>query len=112
MGDKIITVNFEIYGGRTKSTIYYESNSQTFAVQLPLGFWDESIIINELIRSKYPQDKVEAIINNHFLNISDWLNKKFKGEEVEFEDPEYDKLQAWRKQCKEWAKQLIDEYKQ
>ena len=64
------------------------------------GKWNKSNIINDLIRLKYSQDHVEAIINNHFLNIAEWLDAKFKGEEVKFSDPEYDEFQAWRKECK------------
>lgn len=72
--------------------------------------WNRSIIINKLIRNHFAQDQVEAIINNHFLNISEWLDKKFKGEDVEFEDPDYDKLQNWRKQCKVIADEALTKY--
>lgn len=72
--------------------------------------WSKSNIINKLIRTQYQQDKVEAIINNHFLNIAEWLDKKFKGEDVTFEDPEYDGLQNWRKQCKVIADEALTKY--
>ena len=72
--------------------------------------WCKSNIIDKLIRTKYPQDKVEAIINNHFLNISEWLDKKFNGEDVIFEDPDYDELQEWRKKCKEIADEALAKY--
>lgn len=94
----------ELFNGDTQESIL---------VKLPRGRWDKSIVVNELIRKKYQQDHVEAIINNHFLNISEWLDKKFKGEEVSFEDPEYDELQAWRKDSKVYADMIlkaIEEY--
>lgn len=72
--------------------------------------WNRSVIIDKLIRSKFSQDMVEAIINNHFLKISDWLEKKFEGEEVTFDDPEYTELQEWRVKCKEAASLAFDEY--
>lgn len=72
--------------------------------------WNRSIIIDKLIRSQYPQDKVEAIINNHFLNIAEWLDKKFMGEDVTFVDKDYDDLQAWRKRCKEIADEALEKY--
>ena len=72
--------------------------------------WKRSVIIDKLIRTQYSQDRVEAIINNHFLNIAEWIDDKFAGKEVVFEDPEYDKLQAWRKQCKEIANEALEKY--
>lgn len=76
-------------------------------IYIPEYNWKKSVIINELIRCKYSQDHVEAIINNHFLNIAEWLDAKFKGEEVKFSDPEYDEFQAWRKECKVIADEAL-----
>lgn len=106
-----ITVETKGYGGRPRYTLYYtDKKGEPVMVLLPIGLWNKSSIINELIRKVYSQDHVEAIINNHFLNISEWLDKKFKGENVEFEDPEYDELQAWRKQCKVIADEALSKY--
>lgn len=77
-------------------------------IKLPLGDWSRSTVINALIRAKYSQDHVEAIINNHFLNIAEWLDQKFQGEDVVFEDAEYDELQAWRKESKMYADMIIE----
>lgn len=88
--------------------LFDKDTQESVLINLPAGRYDKSTIINELIRNKYSQDQVEAIINNHFLNISEWLDKKFKGEEVEFEDKEYDKLQAWRKDSKVYANMIIE----
>lgn len=72
--------------------------------------WKKSVIINNLIRYRYSQDQVEAIINNHFLNIAEWLDAKFKGEEVKFSDPDYEEFQAWRKKCKTIADEALSVY--
>lgn len=72
--------------------------------------WKKSVIINNLIRHRYSQDLVEAIINNHFLNIAEWLDAKFRGEEVKFSDPEYDEFQSWRKECKVIADEALAVY--
>lgn len=87
--------------------LFDKDTNISILVKLPTGKWDRSVIINELIREKYSQDRVEAIINNHFLNIAEWLDKKFKNENVTFEDPEYDELQNWRKQSKNYADMII-----
>lgn len=68
-------------------------------------------IINDIIRARYSQADVEAIINNHFLNISEWLDSKLSGAEVIFEDADYQELQEWRVLAKEIANYVIDNYK-
>lgn len=68
-------------------------------------------IINDIIRARYSQADVEAIINNHFLNISKWLDSKLSGEEIIFEDVDYQELQDWRAMAKEIANYVIDNYK-
>lgn len=54
-------------------------------------------LINAMVRSKYSEDEVEAILCNIFA--SDW-NDENKAEVVEF--------QAYRKDCKTRAKTIID----
>lgn len=90
--------------------IYVDKNSETKMVSIPVGGWNRSVVIDALIRSKYSQDHVEAIINNHFLNISEWLDLKFKGEDVTFEDVEYNEFQRWRKRCKTLADEVFSMY--
>lgn len=102
---KVIIEGFDTY-----VLEYVDSNMGPGSIRLPEFSWTKSEIVNALIRTRYPQDRVEAIINNHFLNIAEWLDKKFKGEDVVFEDLEYDKLQDWRKQCKQWADEALEKY--
>lgn len=85
-----------------------QSTQESVLVSLPFVKLSRSIVINSLIRSRYPQDRVEAIINNHFLNIAEWLDKKFAGSEESFEDLEYDELQNWRKESKVLADEIIE----
>lgn len=54
-------------------------------------------LVNAMIRSKYSEDEVEAILCNIFA--SDW-NDENKAEAVEF--------QSYRKECKARAKAIID----
>lgn len=77
-------------------------------IELPAGVCDKSTIINLLIRSRYTQDQVEAIINNHFLNLSDWLDDKLSGKEVDFIDTEYQEFQEWRAVSKKLAVEIIE----
>ena len=106
----MVSIYKEIEDGMSKYFIQYDLDGvEGYETFYPHN-WDRSVIINKMIRNQYSQDKVEAIVNNHFLNISEWLDKKFKGENIEFEDIEYDKLQAWRKKCKEIADEAIAKY--
>lgn len=106
----MVQIYDETFQGVLKYFIHYDFDDVEGTVCFYEYDWSKSIIIDKLIRNQYSQDKVEAIINNHFLNISEWLDKKFKGEEVEFEDPEYDALQNWRKQCKVIANEALTKY--
>lgn len=103
-------VNTYIKQGYRRYSINISWETDGFTLDLSTSSWNNSEIVSGLIRGRYSQDRVEAIINNHFLNIAEWLDKKFKGEDVKFEDPEYNELQEWRKICKQWAKEALEKY--
>lgn len=67
-------------------------------------------IVDAIISTAYPTDKMQAIINNHFANlaiISD--GKKLDADEEEHE-AEYEAMQAWRTKAKAVAKDVLEEY--
>lgn len=106
----MVSIYKEIEDGISKYFIQYDWNGvEGYETFYPHN-WNRSVIIDKMIRNQYSQDKVEAIINNHFLNIAEWLDKKFKGKDVTFKDPDYDKLQEWRKKCKEIADEALAKY--
>lgn len=109
----IDNISCEIISGSKKYIIdlFDEETKKGLLVNLPLGQYDKSTIVDAIIRKKYSQDRVEAIINNHFLKISDWISKKFNGENVEFEDLEYEEFQAWRRDSKLYADMIIEAIK-
>lgn len=106
----IETLSYETFKGQRIFSIevHDDSTNSSTIIELPAGKWDRATIVNLLVRSQYSQDHVEAIINNHFLNIAEWLDKKFAGSEEKFDDPDYDELQNWRKECKVLADVIID----
>lgn len=109
--NKIAHISINDYAGQPQYTIYYQlGEEEPISVLLPPGGWNRNIITDRLIRSKYSQDMVEAIINNHFLNISEWLDAKFAGSSDSFVDEDYDKMQAWRKTCKKLADEALQIY--
>ena len=60
--------------------------------------YDKHEIINDIIRLKYPQESMEAIINNY---LSDPTDKDYK--------QEFDAMQAWRESAKTIAKEVMEQ---
>lgn len=87
--------------------VFDDETRESLIINLPEGKYDKSTIVNALVRSKYTQDHVEAIINNHFLSISEWLDAKLSGSTESFSDPDYNELQAWRAESKRLADEII-----
>ena len=111
MEDKLLNISKHIIKGFYRYDIQfvdYQGNPGNISVGGDK--WNRSDIISALIRTRYSQDQVEAIINNHFLNIGEWLDKKLAGENEEFIDEDYNRLQEWRSICKQWANEAIEKY--
>lgn len=66
-------------------------------VKIPNGRFDYSGIIDALITYKYPNDKMQSVINNYLLDPTDEDIVK-----------EFNEMQAWRKEAKEIAKQALE----
>ena len=67
------------------------------SIVVEYGRWDYGGIIDALVTYKYPNDKMQSVINNYLLDPTD--------EEIlkEFND-----MQAWRKEAKEIAKKALE----
>lgn len=109
---KLLDIYKEFYNdGRFSGHIIYLDNNEPLDVHIPIGSWNKSTIVNNLIRSKYSQDSVEALVNNHLMKLAEWQDKIFEGENPgKLEDPEYDELQEWRKLCKQWADEALEKF--
>ena len=108
----IENITYSVVNGQREFIIDIFGNSANTSavIGLPRGKWDYSTVVNTLIRSKYSQDSVEALVNNHLLAMSEWQDKIFAGENPgRFEDPEYNELQQWRATSKQLATQIIEE---
>ena len=57
---------------------------------------DYDSIANAIISKEYPNDKMQAIINNYLLDSSNEDTTK-----------EFNDMQAFRKKAKDWAKDLL-----
>lgn len=108
---ELLGVNSYLERGFTKYGVdFFDINGQPRGISIAAPDWNRSGIVNSLIRSVYSQDRVEAIINNHFLAIGEWLEKKLAGSSEPFVDPDYDELQLWRETCKQWADEALAQY--
>lgn len=58
---------------------------------------DYDSIVNAIVSKEYPNDKMQAVINNYLLDPSN------KDTTKEFND-----MQAFRKKAKDWAKDLLN----
>lgn len=96
LGQKVYTINFHIEElGEDE-----RQDGQRFryhTVTLPIGQYDRATVISTLIRQKYRDDEMQAIINNYLLDPDD--------EEVV---AEFNEMQEYRR----FAKTLADEFLQ
>ena len=65
-------------------------------VNVPIEKWNYSGVVDALITYKYPIDKMQAVINNYLLDPED-----------AYAIEEFNKMQAWRKEAKEIAKEAL-----
>jgi hypothetical protein len=77
--------------------IYYDNGIYEWErVEIPAGRFDYGGIIDALVTFKYPIDKMQAVINNYLLDPED-----------AYAVDEFNKMQAWRKEAKEIAKEAL-----
>lgn len=62
---------------------------------------DYDSIVNAIISEEYPNDKMQAVINNYLLDPSNEDTTK-----------EFNDMQAFRKKAKDWAKDLLNYVKE
>lgn len=65
-------------------------------VSVPSEKWNYSGVVDALIQYKYPIDKMQAVINNYLLDATD-----------DYAIDEFNKMQEWRKEAKEIAKEAL-----
>lgn len=82
------TINFDIRE--------VEEGFEWESVDIPQTKWDYSGVVDALVQYKYPIDKMQAVINNYLLDPYD-----------EYAVSEFNKMQEWRKEAKEIAKEAL-----
>lgn len=67
-------------------------------------------VVDAIVSSAYPTDKMQAIINNHFANLAKIADGKKLDADDEEHEAEYEAMQAWRTKAKAVAKEVMEEY--
>lgn len=67
-------------------------------------------VVDAIISSAYPTDKMQAIINNHFANLAKIADGKELDADEEEHEAEYNAMQEWRTRAKSVAKDVLEEY--
>lgn len=67
-------------------------------------------VVDAIVSSAYPTDKMQAIINNHFANLAKIADGKKLDADDEEHEAEYNAMQNWRTKAKAVATDVIDNY--
>ena len=90
--------------GRPQMTIKVGMGSEDF-ITLPTAVWNYGTIVSALIRYKYSENEVEAIVSNCIMLMQ---NPSSVSEEESNEKlNEFNEFQEYREKCKVRAKELL-----
>lgn len=98
---EIITGN---HFGRPKMTIAVGMGSDNF-ITLPVAVWNYGAIVSALIRHKYSESEVEAIVSNSLMLMQN--PSSVSEEESNEKMNEFNEFQEYREKCKARAKELL-----
>lgn len=74
-------------------------------VTLPTAVWNYGAIVSALIRHKYSENEVEAIVSNCIMLMQNpsWVSEEESNEKLN----EFNEFQEYREKCKARAKELL-----
>lgn len=90
--------------GRPKMTIAVGMGSEDF-ITLPIAVWNYGAIVSALIRHKYSENEVEAIVSNSLMLMQN--PSSVSEEESNEKMNEFNEFQEYREKCKARAKELL-----
>lgn len=74
-------------------------------VTLPIAVWNYGVIVSALIRHKYSESEVEAIVSNSLMLMQN--PSSVSEEESNEKMNEFNEFQEYREKCKARAKELL-----
>lgn len=90
--------------GRPQMTIKVGMGSEEF-IDLPTAVWNYGAIVSALIRYKYSESEVEAIVSNSLMLMQN--PSSVSEEESNEKIDEFNEFQEYREKCKARAKELL-----
>lgn len=74
-------------------------------IELPTAVWNYGAIVSALIRHKYSENEVEAIVSNCIMLMQNpsWVSEEESNEKMN----EFNEFQKYREKCKARAKELL-----
>lgn len=90
--------------GRFVISVKVEVGSNDF-VTLPIAVWNYGAIVSALIRYKYSESEVEAIVSNSLMLMQN--PSSVSDEESNDKMDEFNEFQEYREKCKARAKELL-----
>lgn len=91
--------------GRKKITFRVGLEDSDRNITLPAAVWNYGALVSALVRTKYSESDVEAILSNSLLLLSG-ASTVSEDESTE-KSTEYNEFQEWREKCKTRAKELM-----
>lgn len=90
--------------GRFVISVKLEAESNDF-VTLPIAVWNYGAIVSALIRHKYSENEVEAIVSNFLMLMQNPSRVSEEGYKEKMN--ESNEFQEYREKCKARAKELL-----
>ncbi len=84
---------------RTEITAMDDGGYRYEEIALPPGVWDYGSLVAAMVRLRYSDDEMTAVISNHLLDPANAET-----------EAEWEAMQAWRAQAKATARRLLAEY--
>lgn len=92
-------------GGKNTTRMAY--SAYVVRIEQPI---ERGKVVDAIVVSAYPTDKMQAIINNHFANLAKIADGKKLDADDEEHEAEYNAMQEWRTKAKAVATDVIDNY--
>ena len=111
---KNIRINFDVdvtelpSGGTDNEDVKRTAfSAYVVRVEQPL---ERDKVIDAIVSAAYPSDKMQAIINNHLVNLATLADGGKLDEDELAHEEEYKAMQEWRKKAKSVASDVMESY--
>lgn len=91
LGQPVATINVLV-----EPSLEDETTWRWLEITLPPASWNYPLLVDRLVTLYYPSDRMQAVINNYLLDMSDPEASE-----------EFGQMQQWRAEAKAIAKQLL-----